>query len=470
MFICMFSGGQRNTRFVVYNPEEAKTFIERHENESTKKKTKSDISQFTEFLHICCQEFRKIEEIPIPELDSLFARFLLGTRKVKTHEEYEPSTLRGFMCSLDRYLRQHGCDYTLIKNSLFPQSNAALVAKQKNLKTQGLGNRPNEADELTDTDIEQLFHEGILGIHNPEALINLLHLNFSLVLGMRGGKEQKQLKWGDIQIEVDEDGDEYLVHKRERATKTRTGQDIRNVRKFKPKAWNSDLPERCPVNAYRLYASKRPPSMCEPDSPFFLAVNCKSPNKGQEWFKKSAMGINHIYSLTKKMIMQCKSIDTSRKLTNHSVRKHLLQKCVDMNLPPTETVQISGHKNLQSVNNYSKMNENRQKQVSKSLVAGNHEKFPQTTESCGTLNLPTYRSGTAGHGQSGNNFSYSQQAMASYFGSGTMISGGTFIFNAGAGSCTSCPSHSQSDQHKLQERPRKFRRILPIDDSSSDEE
>ena len=46
----LFSGAQSNTRFVVYNPEEAETFIESHENESTKKKTKSDISQFTEFL------------------------------------------------------------------------------------------------------------------------------------------------------------------------------------------------------------------------------------------------------------------------------------------------------------------------------------------------------------------------------------------------------------------------------------
>ena len=36
----MFSGAQRNTRFVVYNPEEAKTFIESHENESTKKENK----------------------------------------------------------------------------------------------------------------------------------------------------------------------------------------------------------------------------------------------------------------------------------------------------------------------------------------------------------------------------------------------------------------------------------------------
>ena len=82
------------------------------------------------------------------------------------------------MSSLDWYLRQHGCDYMLVKNSLFPQSNAALVSKQKNLKAEGLGNRPNEADELIDTDIEHLFLEGFLGVHNPEALINLLHLIF----------------------------------------------------------------------------------------------------------------------------------------------------------------------------------------------------------------------------------------------------------------------------------------------------
>ena len=118
---------------------------------------------------------------------------------------------------------------------------------------------------------------------------------------------------------------------------------------------------------------------------------------------------------------------------------------------------------------------NRQKQVSKSLIAGNHDNVPQT-EPCGTLNLPTYRtrSEAARHGQSGNNLSYSQQAMASYFGSGTMISGGTFIFNACTESYNSCPSHSQSqcesDQHKLQEHPRKLKRILPIDDSSSDKE
>ena len=75
---------------------------------------------------------------------------------------------------------------------------------------QSLGNRPNEADELTDIDIEQLFHEGSLDVHNLEALINL----------PQNGVINK-LKSMRIVMS--------LVHKKERATKTRTGQDIRNV-------------------------------------------------------------------------------------------------------------------------------------------------------------------------------------------------------------------------------------------------
>ena len=38
-------------------------------------------------------------------LNEKFSTFLLSVTKIDG-TEYEPSTLRGFMCSLDRYLRQ----------------------------------------------------------------------------------------------------------------------------------------------------------------------------------------------------------------------------------------------------------------------------------------------------------------------------------------------------------------------------
>ena len=63
-----------------------------------------------------------------------------------------------------------------------------------------------------------------------------------LVIGMCGVKEQRELKRRDIELLTDVDGDEYLQHKRERTTKTWTGQNRSDIRKFKPKAWNKEKP------------------------------------------------------------------------------------------------------------------------------------------------------------------------------------------------------------------------------------
>jgi hypothetical protein len=60
---------------------------------------------------------------------------------------------------------------------------------QKQLKGLWYGNKPNASDELTDEDINKLFDCSLLGVHSPLALVNFLHLTFSMSLGMRGGKE-----------------------------------------------------------------------------------------------------------------------------------------------------------------------------------------------------------------------------------------------------------------------------------------
>ncbi|KAH3752156.1 hypothetical protein DPMN_186768 [Dreissena polymorpha] len=42
-----------------------------------------------------------------------------------------------------------------------------------------------------------------------------------------------------------------------------------------------------------------------------------------------------------------------KRITNHSVRKFLVQKLRNANIPPTETMAITGHKNVQYITNYS---------------------------------------------------------------------------------------------------------------------
>ena len=84
----------------------------------------------------------------------------------------------------------------------------------KALKAQGNGSKPNESDELTDSDIDKLFECGQIGTETPVQVTNILHLSFSLVLGMQGGVEQRNLQWGDMELCTDEDGDEYMSQKR----------------------------------------------------------------------------------------------------------------------------------------------------------------------------------------------------------------------------------------------------------------
>ena len=55
---------------------------------------------------------------------------------------------------------------------------------------------------------------------------------------------------------------------------------------------------------------------------------------------------------------------SKQKLVNHSTKKHLVQKLVDNNIPLTEIAQITGHKNVNSFNNYSTVSDKKQQHIS----------------------------------------------------------------------------------------------------------
>ena len=45
-------------------------------------------------------------------------------------------------------------------------------------------------------------------------------------------------------------------------------------------------------------------------------------------------------------------LDKKRQLTNHSTMKTMIQKLNDSNVLPTHIMQLSGHRNVQTENNY----------------------------------------------------------------------------------------------------------------------
>ena len=115
--------------------------------------------------------------------------------------------------------------------------------------------------------------------------------------------------------------------------------------------------------------------MMSDESPFYLAVNNERPKPGQMWFKCSPLGINSLRSMLKNMV-QDSGLDSDKKLVSHSTRKHLVQKLVDNEIPPNEIIQITGHKNVNSLNNYSSLSDKKQKQIS--AVLSNDASTSQT--------------------------------------------------------------------------------------------
>ena len=126
---------------------------------------------------------------------------------------------------------------------------------------------------------------------------------------------------------------------------------------------NKNNPDRCPINTYLAYKNHRPADMMTDECPFYLAVNIESPKPGQKWFKCSPLGVNSLRSMLKNMIKDS-GLKTDKKLMNHSTRKHLVQKLVDNDVPPNEIIQITGHKNVNSLNNYSTLSDKKQQQIS----------------------------------------------------------------------------------------------------------
>ena len=116
------------------------------------------------------KENRQVEEIPPQELDNYLSRFLLSVRK-KNRDEYEPSTLRGFIVSIERYLKKCRYSESVITGQNFARTRDALKSKQKHLKRLGEGNKPNEASSLTPEERDILFERKEMGFSSQHALV-----------------------------------------------------------------------------------------------------------------------------------------------------------------------------------------------------------------------------------------------------------------------------------------------------------
>ena len=96
-------------RFNELNGKDVNEFIETEENQNNKRKTELDINLIHCYIanEAGCHVNRppKMVELSPSQLDIYLSIFLLAVRK-KNSQDYEPTTLEGFVSSVERYVRK----------------------------------------------------------------------------------------------------------------------------------------------------------------------------------------------------------------------------------------------------------------------------------------------------------------------------------------------------------------------------
>ena len=104
-------------------------FIDRHENENTKKKTKHHVALFHKFL-VLKGKIRQLDKLTPQEWNKFLSEFLLMFHKKEDNEEYEPNSLMEFFTSFEHHLKKKNYGLCLTKDiHLFEQTRKGLQSK-----------------------------------------------------------------------------------------------------------------------------------------------------------------------------------------------------------------------------------------------------------------------------------------------------------------------------------------------------
>ena len=141
--------------------------------------------------------------------------------------------------------------------------------------------------------------------------------------------------------------------------------------------------ERCPVALFRRYISRRPPNLGT-SGPFYLSIKYNRGPSDEIWYKVQPMGENKINSMMKNIISETTLESSEKRFSNHSARKTLVIKMKKANLERSSISKVTGHRNIQSLDDYDEADEDEQRQLSWAISKGNStaKSMPLASSTC----------------------------------------------------------------------------------------
>ncbi|CAF3983214.1 unnamed protein product [Rotaria sp. Silwood2] len=269
---------EQNTSSNINEPDPNVFLISSDTNShNTIRKTKHDVKRFVMYIDEQFGEQMPLHTISAESLCRYLKHYFENTKKFDG-TQYEPDTLRSFLLSIERYLKSKNYQYNLMESPLFQSCRQVIVNKREEWKKLGLTNHLKQSSlSLLNTK-----HLTVFDRTKPDGLLLEIYVHITKLCQVSMG----QLLWGDVSL-IDE---QYLIchqHKLENQT-VRLYATPHNI-------------STCPVQAYRLYATHRPPQCNTPQSPFFLMP--RSTSIQPIWYKTTAASKN-LEQILQKAIQQ----------------------------------------------------------------------------------------------------------------------------------------------------------------------
>ncbi|XP_074933415.1 uncharacterized protein KIAA1958 homolog [Phalacrocorax aristotelis] len=268
--------------------------------EKKRRRNAGDIKIFKDWLVLHCpSETHEIYKLPPKDLDNYLALFYTSAKR-QNGTDFSASSLHFFQSSIERYLKDHNYEYSVVKGLEFKASQEALKLKYQHLSQKEREGEWRILENLTDEEVENLRKKGLLSKMHPQGFLHLMLTNIIRGFGASTHSRSHNLYWGQLVLRKNEGELEYLGWKNDLSAEVNTGESGPCL------FARPDHPDNCPVADYKEYAKRRPLDMLHDYDPLYLAPKPLCSIWDQIWYCRKSLTKAKMEKILKVIIHQVK--------------------------------------------------------------------------------------------------------------------------------------------------------------------
>ena len=256
---------------------------------------------------------------------------------------YSRSSLIGLRSGIQRHIESPPYNRTIniARDSDFKPANLVLKGRLKMNRAAGLDVTKHK-DAIEPGDIAKMYDTKVLSNDNPKALQYKVFFEISLHFARRGREGLRELKPSAFVFKKDDNDEEYATIIHNEKTKKDQGTKTDFLEKDQRMYGRPESP-LCPLASLKTYISKLNPKA---DTFFQQPRTCANVNEKDVWYNGRPVGPNTIANFMPKISQEA---GLSKAYTNHCIRATVITLLANEGVDATDTIAITGHKNVQSL-------------------------------------------------------------------------------------------------------------------------